>query len=126
MPTLHIQLLGDFRVVYEGKPVAGIASPRLQSLLAFLVLHRDTQLSRKYLACLLWQDSSEAQAHSNVRNLLHRLRGCCPTPNVLWLPMRKRCGGGPMRPWHSMLTSLSKDGVCRHRGTGDNFAAPSF
>ena len=78
MPTLRIQLLGDFRIVYEGKPVAGIASPRLRSLLAFLVLHRDTQQSRKLLACLLWQDSSEAQAHSNLRNLLHRLRRVLP------------------------------------------------
>jgi predicted ATPase/DNA-binding SARP family transcriptional activator len=78
MPALRIQLLGDFRMVYAGQPVSGMASPRLRSLLAFLVLHRHAPQSRKHLACLLWQDSSEAQAHSNLRNLLHRLRAALP------------------------------------------------
>jgi predicted ATPase/DNA-binding SARP family transcriptional activator len=78
MSTLRIQLLGDFRMVYKGTPVTGIESPRLRSLLAFLLLHRHTQPSRKYLACQLWPDSSEAQAHSNLRNLLHRLRAAWP------------------------------------------------
>src|SRR5260370_1310896 len=43
--------------------------PRLQSLLAYLVLHRTAPQARSHLAFLLWPDSSEAQAHSNLRQL---------------------------------------------------------
>ena len=37
VPTLH--LLGDFRLIWGETPVMNIDMPRLQSLLAYLVLH---------------------------------------------------------------------------------------
>ncbi|MGD2177951.1 MAG: BTAD domain-containing putative transcriptional regulator [Anaerolineae bacterium] len=72
--TLHIQLLGDFRLVYGNEAITVIDTPRLQSLLAYLLLHRDAPQSRHRLAFLFWPDSPEAQALTNLRNLLHRLR----------------------------------------------------
>lgn len=78
MSALAIQLLGDFQIRYQGAPVAGFESPRLQSLLAYLVLHHDAPQSRKHLAFSLWQDSSEQQAHGNLRSLVHRLRKALP------------------------------------------------
>ena len=75
---LHLRLLGGFRLVYGGEPVAGIDSPRLQSLVAYLALHRDLPQPRRQLAYLLWPDSSEAQARTNLRNLLHHLRRALP------------------------------------------------
>jgi predicted ATPase/DNA-binding SARP family transcriptional activator len=75
---LHVQLLGDFCLVYHEQPVKGIDKPRLQSLLAYLLLHRDTPQSRQHLAFLLWPDSSEAQARTNLRKLLHQLRQTLP------------------------------------------------
>lgn len=78
MPTLHIQLLGDFHLTYGEEPVTGITTPRLQSLLAYLVLHRETPQSRQYLAFLFWPDSTEPQARTNLRNLLYRLRQVLP------------------------------------------------
>ncbi len=78
LPTLHVQLLGDFCLVYGESPVAQIDSPRLQSLLAYLVVHRSAPQSRQRLAFLFWPDSSEAQAHTNLRNLLHLLRDALP------------------------------------------------
>ena len=47
--TLHIHLLGDFRLEYDDAPVATINTPRLQSLLAYLVLHRDAPRPRPAL-----------------------------------------------------------------------------
>jgi DNA-binding SARP family transcriptional activator len=75
---LHIQLLGDFRLVHGDEPVASIDTPRLQALLAYLLLHRDAPQSRHRLAFLFWPDSPEGQALTNLRNLLYRLRHDLP------------------------------------------------
>jgi DNA-binding SARP family transcriptional activator len=72
--ALHIQLLGDFRLVYGDEPVTSIYTPRLQALLAYLLLHRAAPQSRHRMAFLFWPDSPEAQALTNLRNLLYRLR----------------------------------------------------
>ncbi|MFB0537017.1 MAG: BTAD domain-containing putative transcriptional regulator [Anaerolineae bacterium] len=77
-PALHIHLLGDFRLVYDSMPVTSVNTPRLQSLLAYLVLHRNAPQPRHYLAFLFWPDSTEAQAYTNLRNLLHLLRHALP------------------------------------------------
>jgi DNA-binding SARP family transcriptional activator len=75
---LDIQLLGDFRLVYRGKVLTGVDTPRLQSLLAYLLLHRDSPIPRKLIAFNYWPDSTEAKAHNNLRSLLHRLRNSLP------------------------------------------------
>jgi DNA-binding SARP family transcriptional activator len=73
-PYLHIQLLGNFRIDYRGESLTGIVSAHLQSLLVYLLLHRGVPQSRQHLAFLFWPDSSEAQARTNFRHLLHNLR----------------------------------------------------
>jgi predicted ATPase/DNA-binding SARP family transcriptional activator len=78
IPTLHIQLLGSFLLRADGAIVTALDSPRLQALLAYLLLHRDARHPRQYLAFQLWPDSTESQAHSNLRTLLHRLRRALP------------------------------------------------
>ncbi len=75
---LHIMLLGEFRLDYDGAPVTTINTQRLQSLVAYLLLHRSSPVPRQRLAFLLWPDSSEAQARTNLRNLLHVLNKALP------------------------------------------------
>jgi DNA-binding SARP family transcriptional activator len=75
---IHIRLLGGFALSLGGKPVAAINSLRLQSLLAYLLLHRSAPQTRQHIAFLFWPDSSEAQAQSNLRNLLVTLRRALP------------------------------------------------
>ena len=77
-PTLHIHLLGDFLLVSGDTPVTTVNVPRLQSLLTYLVLHRSAPQDRSRLAFLLWPDSTEAQAHTNLRKLLYQLRQAFP------------------------------------------------
>jgi DNA-binding SARP family transcriptional activator len=77
-PCLRIRLLGDFHVEYGGAPVAGLMRPRCQALLAYLLLHREAEQSRRHLAFLLWPDSSEAQALTNLRHVLHVLQAALP------------------------------------------------
>src|SRR5262245_29408239 len=78
VPNLHIRLLGDFLLVSGDTPITSINSPRLQSLLAYLLLHRHAPQDRSHLAFLLLPDSTEAQAHSSLRQLLFQLRRALP------------------------------------------------
>lgn len=95
IPTLHIHLLGDFLLVSGDTPVTTVIVPRVQSLLAYLVLHRSAPQNRSHLAFLLWPDSTEAQAHTNLRQLLYHLRQSLPDADqflsaskqsLQWLP----------------------------------------
>lgn len=76
--TLNVFLLGGFRLLYNGVPVTTVNTSRLQSLLAYLLLHYQAPQSRHTLAFLLWPNSTEAQAHTNLRTLVHRLRLALP------------------------------------------------
>lgn len=75
---LEIQLLGAFRLTYANQPVTTLNAERLQTLLAYLLLHRQAPQPRHHLAFLLWPDAPEGQARTNLRNLLHSLRGALP------------------------------------------------
>ena len=77
-PTLQLRLLGDFSLVYADRQVTNLNSMRLQSLLAYLALHRDVPQQRQHLAFLFWPDTTEAQARNNLRQLLHQLRQVFP------------------------------------------------
>lgn len=85
MNALQIRLFGDFVVTQDGEPIDTLSKPRLQSLLAYLLLHREAPQFRYHLAGLLWPDSSEDQAHTNLRNLVHLLRRALPTDAPLVL-----------------------------------------
>ena len=58
---------------------------RLRSLLAFLVLRADSPQSREQLAALLWPDSDEGQARTNLRQLLHHFRRALPASCSLFI-----------------------------------------
>jgi DNA-binding SARP family transcriptional activator len=77
-PLLRIRLLGELSLDVGGTPIPPLDSARIESLLAYLVLHRDAPQSRQRLAFLLWPDSSERQARTNLRHVLHNLRRALP------------------------------------------------
>ena len=79
LPTLKIQLLGDFRLLYNDVPVSMAHLVRQQSLLAYLVMHRDSPQSRQLLAFMFWPDASEAQARANLRKALYDFRRLLPS-----------------------------------------------
>jgi DNA-binding SARP family transcriptional activator len=76
--TLRIRLLGEFDLRLGEEPLPLLGSARAESLLAYLLLHRDTPQPRQRLAFLLWPDSSESQARTNLRHVLHVLRRTLP------------------------------------------------
>ena len=78
VPTLHLRLFGGFSLTYADQQPSNLNTMRLQSLIAYLVLHRDVPQHRQHLAFVFWPDSSEAQARNNLRQLLHQLRQVFP------------------------------------------------
>ncbi|MCA1553927.1 MAG: hypothetical protein LC737_06070 [Chloroflexi bacterium] len=78
MTTLHVQLLGEFRLLADDCPLTTVNTPRAQALLTYLVLHRGVPQARQHIAFQFWPDSTEAQARTNLRNVFHSLRRALP------------------------------------------------
>src|SRR5689334_2636357 len=75
---MRIHLFGHLRITIEGQPVTSVNTNRLHSLLGYLILHGDTPQPRERLAFVLWPASSESQARTNLRQLLHHLKRALP------------------------------------------------
>jgi len=75
---LEIRLFGGLDLRYDGQPIAPPESMRASSLLAYLLLNRQTPQLREQIAFLLWPDSLESQARTNLRHVLHHLRRALP------------------------------------------------
>jgi DNA-binding SARP family transcriptional activator/predicted ATPase len=75
---MRISLFGNLRISFAGRPVTAVNTNRLQSLIAYLILHGDTPQPREQLAFMLWPASSESQARTNLRQLLHHLKRALP------------------------------------------------
>lgn len=78
IPPFHVQLFGTFLVLVDDVPVTTLEVPRVQSLLAYLLLHHTAPQARLHLAALFWPESSDAQALTNLRTVLHHLRQALP------------------------------------------------
>jgi DNA-binding SARP family transcriptional activator/predicted ATPase len=75
---MRINLFGNLRISFAGSPVTAINSNRLRSLIAYLILHGDAPQPRERLAFVLWPASTEPQARTNLRQLLHHLKRALP------------------------------------------------
>ena len=78
IPSLEIRLLGEYTVALDGCTVHDLDTARLQALLAYLVLNRGAPQSRQRIAFLFWPETSDSQAQTNLRQLLHTLRKRLP------------------------------------------------
>ncbi|TCD14602.1 transcriptional regulator [Oricola cellulosilytica] len=91
---LRVRLLGAAEVILDGRRLREFNSPRLQRFLAMIALRREPH-ERSRLAFVLWPESSERQAHTNLRKLIHEFRRALPgvedfieieKKTVRWLP----------------------------------------
>lgn len=98
--TLHVQLLGHFSMVYGTTPVARVNTARLQSLLAYLMLHAETPQLRQHVAFLFWPESSDAQARNNLRQALHALRLALPDADTFLYADTNTVSWRPDAPFH--------------------------
>src|ERR1044071_3001132 len=75
---MTVSLFGTLRISFAGRPVTSVNTNRLHSLIAYLILHGDTPQPRERLAFVLWPASTESQARTNLRQLLHHLKRALP------------------------------------------------
>lgn len=75
---LKIKFFGGFYVLLNDQELYGLHSRRLQALFAYLVLHRGLPQFRQSLSYCFWPDTTDKQARTNLRQLVHHLRGALP------------------------------------------------
>ncbi|MCL4395945.1 MAG: hypothetical protein M1482_14280, partial [Chloroflexi bacterium] len=71
-PPLRLHLLGVFQIE-RGAQMLRLPTRKVESLLAYLVLHPDPH-PREELAALLWGDVTDAQARGSLRKALTLIR----------------------------------------------------
>ncbi|MEZ5730259.1 MAG: AAA family ATPase [Burkholderiaceae bacterium] len=81
-PGLEVRLFGLFEVRTGNESITLPSGERTRALLARLILLQGRAQSRESLADELWPDSSAAQARTNLRRELHRLRQAHPLLKV--------------------------------------------
>jgi DNA-binding SARP family transcriptional activator len=81
---LRARLLGPVDLRLGEHQLLSLDSARAESLLAYLLLHREAPQPRQRLAFLLWPDSTERQAQTNLRKVLHNLRRALPGADRLF------------------------------------------
>ena len=115
--TVTVRLLGRFALHRDGAEVP-LDAARAELLLAYLVLHPDAQ-PRRRLAAALWPDSTEAQAQTNLRKLLHTMRRRLPTVDdhleITARDVRWR-GGSDVTAFERLLTSDLRQAVALYGG----------
>lgn len=122
--TLDILLFGEFCLAYDSQPIARISGERLQSLLAYLVLHRHFPQSRQKLAVQLWMDVAEPQARANLRRRLHNLRRLLPNAEQFLLINPTTIQWNPQSPFTSDVTAfeeaIAQAKLAKQAGNVDN------
>ena len=81
--VVRARLLGPMDLCLGERHLRSLDSVRAESLLAYLLLHRDAPQPRQRLAFLLWPGSAEGQAQTNLRKVLHTLRRVLPDADRL-------------------------------------------
>ena len=67
---MRISLFGNLHISFAGRQVKTVNTNRLQSLIAYLILHGDTPQPRERLAFTLWPASRESQARTDFDHCL--------------------------------------------------------
>jgi DNA-binding SARP family transcriptional activator len=76
--VLGVRILGELDLRLGDVSLPPLESVRAESLLAYLLIHRGAPQPRQRLAFVLWPDSTEPQARTNLRHVLHKLRRALP------------------------------------------------
>ena len=88
---LHVSLLGEQAITDDRAGTVQVRSSRAVALIAFLIVHAGSSQSRQRIAGLLWPDSTDAQALTNLRRELHHLRQVLGDETSLVVTPRDLC-----------------------------------
>jgi ABC-type oligopeptide transport system substrate-binding subunit/DNA-binding SARP family transcriptional activator len=78
VPTLRLCLLGPLDIRWDDQQLPKPPTLKSQSLLAYLILHRDQPQPRDRLVDLFWGDRPEAKARRSLRTALWHIRRGLP------------------------------------------------
>jgi DNA-binding SARP family transcriptional activator len=78
-----LKLFGEFRLMRDGVTMATLRARSRQLLFAYLAINAGKVIDRSYLAGILWPDSTEQQARTNLRHVLHSIRRTMPDYHFL-------------------------------------------
>ena len=83
MTTLKFRLLGPLEILSGGERLPNPATLKSQSLLAYLITHRQRPQPRDRLAGMFWGDRPERKARSSLSTALWHVRRCLPAEDFL-------------------------------------------
>ena len=83
MPALQLHLLGALNIHRDDVPLDKPPTAKSQSLLAYLILHREHPQPRERLATLFWGDRPERKARSSLSTSLWHIRRCLSDEGLL-------------------------------------------
>lgn len=107
MPSLCINLLGDFRLYHDSTLVTNFVQLRLQALLAYLLLHRNSPQSRQQLAFLFWPNTARNPRHAPTCVSSYTICvGLCLLPTIFCRSKREHYSGGRTLHISSTLPAL--------------------
>ena len=117
MAALRIQLFGVVQLSHGGRAQGTRLTHALQSLLAWLLLHRRTVHARETLAGLFWGDHGEARGRSCLSTALWRIRQVLEPegiPRGTYLIVQPDAVGFNCASDHWLDVAAFEDGVGRH------------
>jgi DNA-binding SARP family transcriptional activator len=89
--VLHMSLLGGQSISDDRAGTVQVRSSRAVTLVAFLAVHAGSPQARQRIAGLLWPESTDAQALTNLRRELHHLRQVLKDEASLVVSARDLC-----------------------------------
>ena len=81
--TLRLYLLGMLDIRCDGQPLPKPPTLKSQSLLAYLILHRDQPQPRERLADLFWGDRPARKARGSLTTAVWHIRRCLPDKGLI-------------------------------------------
>lgn len=81
---LSIHLFGPLTLTWQGSALSFNTLPKVPALLTYLLLNRQTAMTREQVAFALWMDVDETAAKGNLRRHLYDLNRALP-PDIEWI-----------------------------------------
>src|SRR5262249_52333258 len=88
---LRGSVLGGQQITSDQDTGGPVRSSRALALVAYLAVHAGVAHARQQIAGLLWPESSDAQALTNLRRELHHLRQVLGDDSSLQVTARDLC-----------------------------------